>query len=236
MRLFRLFRLLDLMRLRSTPVTAASLADELGVSVRSVYRDIADLQAMGAPIRGEGGIGYVMERGYFLPSLRFETDELDAIILGLKLVAERAAPLLDGAAQRAAAKISSALVEAQRDSMVDSALEAGPHSTANGDGNVQLFATVRTAIAAKETLTIGYQNAVGRSSTREARPLGLTLFENDWLLTIWCEIAQDFRHLRLDRITSLNGSGKRFRIEKGKRFKDAIDLERSKLARQTLGS
>lgn len=236
MRLFRLFRLLDLMRLRSTPVTAASLADELGVSVRSVYRDIADLQAMGAPIRGEGGIGYVMERGYFLPSLRFETDELDAIILGLKLVAERAAPLLDGAAQRAAAKISSALGEAQRDSMVDSALEAGPHSTANGDGNVQLFATVRTAIAAKETLTIGYQNAVGRSSTREARPLGLTLFENDWLLTIWCEIAQDFRHLRLDRITSLNGSGKRFRIEKGKRFKDAIDLERSKLARQTLGS
>ena len=236
MRLFRLFRLLDLMRLRSTPVTAASLADELGVSVRSVYRDIADLQAMGAPIRGEGGIGYVMERGYFLPSLRFETDELDAIILGLKLVTERAAPLLDGAAQRAAAKISSALGEAQRDSMVDSALEAGPHSTANGDGNVQLFATVRTAIAAKETLTIGYQNAVGRSSTREARPLGLTLFENDWLLTIWCEIAQDFRHLRLDRITSLNGSGKRFRIEKGKRFKDAIDLERSKLARQTLGS
>lgn len=236
MRLFRLFRLLDLMRLRSTPVTAASLADELGVSARSVYRDIADLQTMGAPIRGGGGVGYVMERGYFLPSLRFETDELDAVILGLKLVAERAAPVLDGAAQRAAAKISSVLGEAQKDSMVDFALEAGPSSAVNGDGNALPFATVRAAIGARQTLTIGYQDAVGRSSTREARPLGLTLFENAWLLTVWCEIAQDFRHLRLDRITSLNRTGRRFRMEKGKRFKDAIDLERSKLALQTLGS
>lgn len=236
MRLFRLFRLLDLMRLRSTPVTAATLADKLSVSTRSIYRDIADLQAMGAPIRGEGGVGYVMERGYFLPSLRFETDELDAIILGLKLVTERAAPVLDGAAQRAAAKISSALGEEQKESMVDSALEAGPSSAANGDGNALPFAMVRAAIAAREKLTIGYKNAAGRSSTREARPLGLTLFENAWLLTIWCEVAQDFRHLRLDRITSLNRTGKRFRMEKGKRFKDAIDLERSKLALQTLGS
>lgn len=235
MRLFRLFRLLDLMRLRSTPVTAAALADELGVSVRSVYRDIADLQAMGALIRGEGGIGYVMERGYFLPSLRFETDELDAIILGLKLVAERAAPMLDGAAQRAAAKVSSALGEAQKDGMVDSALEVGPSRTLNGDGGYLPFATVRAAIAAREMLTIDYRNAAGRSSTREARPLGLTLFDNAWLLTIWYETAQDFRHLRLDRITSLNRSGKRFRLERGKCFKDAVDLERTKIARQTLG-
>lgn len=233
MRLFRLFRLLDLMRLRSTPVTAASLAEELGVSIRSVYRDLADLQTMGAPIRGEGGIGYVMERGYFLPSLHFETDELDAIILGLKLVAERAAPVLDGAAQRAAAKISSSLGDAQKESMINPALEAGPSGSINGDALP--FATLRNAIAARETLTLGYQNAVGRSSTRQARPLGLTLFENAWILTIWCESARDFRHLRLDRITSLHRTGQRFRMEKGKRFKDAIDLERSKLVQQRMG-
>lgn len=233
MRLFRLFRLLDLMRLRSTPVTAASLAEELGVSARSIYRDISDLQAMGAPIRGEGGIGYVMERGYFLPSLRFEADELDAIVLGLRLVTERATPVLDGAAQRAAAKIFSALGEAQKESMVDTPLEAGPSRAANGDGNSLPFATVRAAIAVKELLTIGYQNAAGRSSTREARPLGLTLFEKAWLLTIWCETAQDFRHLRLDRITFLKGTGKRFRTEKGKRFRDVVDVERGKLALRT---
>lgn len=236
MRLFRLFRLLDLLRLRSTPVTAASLAEDLSVSIRSIYRDIADLQAMGAPIRGEGGVGYVMERGYFLPSLRFESDELDAVILALKLVSERAAPVLDGAARRAAAKVSSALGEAQKDSMVESPLEAGPSRVVNSDGNSLPFATVRAAIAAKDVLTIDYQDAVGRCSTREARPLGLTLFENAWLLTIWCETAQDFRHLRLDRITSLKRTGKRFRMEKGKRFKDAVDLERSKLALQTLRS
>ncbi|MBL8908822.1 MAG: YafY family transcriptional regulator [Rhizobiales bacterium] len=236
MRLFRLFRLLDLMRLRSTPVTATALATELSVSVRSIYRDIADLQAMGAPIRGEGGIGYVMERGYFLPSLRFETDELDAIVLGLKLVSERAAPALGGAAQRAAAKLSSVLGEAQKDSMADSALEAGPSRASNRDGGSLPFARLRAAIAAKEMLTIDYRNASGRFSTREARPLGLTLFENAWLLTIWCETAQDFRHLRLDRIISLSGTGKRFRAEKGKRFKDALDLERSKLGQRSLGT
>ena len=120
--------------------------------------------------------------------------------------------------------------------MIDSALEAGPPSAMNGDGNALPFATIRAAIAARETLTIGYQNAAGRSSIREARPLGLTLFENAWLVTIWCEIAQDFRHLRLDRITSLNRTGKRFRMQMGKRFKDAIDLERSKLALQALGN
>lgn len=230
MRLFRLFRLLDVMRLRTTPATAASLSVELGVSVRSIYRDIADLQAMGAPLRGEGGIGYVMERGYFLPSLRFEDDELDAIVLGLKLVSERAAHVLDGAAQRAAAKISSALGETQRERMIDPALEAGPVQTVPSDGNPPTFVTLRAAIAAKDVLTIGYRNSEGRPSIRDARPLGLTLFETAWLLTIWCETAQGFRHLRLDRITSIAHTGMRFRTERGKRFRDAVDLERGKPA------
>ena len=229
MRLFRLFRLLDFMRLRSTPVTAASLAADLRVSVRSIYRDIADLQAMGAPIRGEGGLGYVMEKGYFLPSLRFESDELDALILGLKLVSERAGPVLDRAAERAAAKISSVLGDAQKDNMIEPALEAGPSRQMNSDGNSSTFATLRRAIACKEILTVGYRNSEGRPSTREARPLGLTLFENAWLVTIWCETAQDFRHLRLDRITFTTSTGKRFRAEKGKRFKDAVERERSNM-------
>jgi predicted DNA-binding transcriptional regulator YafY len=236
MRLFRLFRLLDFLRLRSTPVTATSLAEELGVSVRTIYRDISDLQAMRAPIRGEGGIGYVMERGYFLPSLRFETDELDAIILGLKLVSQRAAPVLDGAARRAASKISSALGETQKESMIDAPLAAGPGSVPFGDTGSQAYSILRSAIASKELLCVGYRNAEGRASTREARPLGLTLFENAWLLTIWCETAQDFRHLRLDRIEFVEGTGRVFRIEKGKRFKDALVLEQSKLALRTQGA
>lgn len=230
MRLFRLFRLIDLMRLRTTPATAASLSAELGVSVRTIYRDIVDLQAMGAPLRGEGGTGYVMERGYFLPSLRFEDDELDAIVLGLKLVSERVGPSLDGAASRAAAKISSALGETQKERMFEPALEAGPSPELPDNGSPTNFRALRTAIAAKDVLTIGYRDAAGRCSIRDARPLGLTLFESAWLFTIWCETAQDFRHLRLDRITSVEATGRRFRAERGKRFQDAVDIERRRQA------
>ena len=82
MRLFRLFQLMDQFRARKAPVTARELAELTGISVRSVYRDIADLQGMGAPIRGEGGIGYVLERGYFMPSLRFDPEELEVVALG----------------------------------------------------------------------------------------------------------------------------------------------------------
>lgn len=144
--------------------------------------------------------------------------------LGLRLVTERATPVLDGAARRAAAKISSAPGEAQKESMVDTPLEAGPSRAATGDGNSLPFATVLAAIAVKELLTIGYQNSAGRSSTREARPLGLTLFEKAWLLTIRCQTTQDFRHRRLDRITFLKGTGNRFRTEKGKRFRTWLTL------------
>lgn len=230
MRLFRLFRLLDLMRLRATPVSAQALSADLGVSVRSIYRDIADLQSMGAPIRGEGGVGYVMERGYFLPPLSFEPDELDAMVLGLKLVAERSTPALDKAAQRAAAKIASSIGEANKREVIDRPLEAGPSRAASAVRDTALFATLRKAIARSEVLRIGYQNAAGKSSTRLARPLGLTVFDDTWLFTIWCETAEDFRHLRLDRIRSVELTEKRFRPEKGKRFKDALAIEREKLS------
>lgn len=230
MRLFRLFRLLDLLRLRTTPVVASTLAAELGVSVRSIYRDVADLQSLGAPIRGEGGIGYVMERGYFLPSLRFDPDELDAIVLGLRLVAERATPTLDRAARRAVAKIASAIGEAGRDGMADLPLEAAPSRAAEAVRDTGLFATLRDAIANARKLRIDYENAAGQRSTRLARPLGLTVFDETWLFTIWCERSEDFRHLRVDRIVSALPTGERFRHEKGKRFKDAIALERQKRA------
>lgn len=230
MRLFRLFRLLDLMRLRTTPVTARALAAELGVSVRSIYRDLSDLQSMGAPIRGEGGIGYVLERGYFLPSLGFDPDEVDAIVLGLKLIEERSAPALGKAAKRAAAKISSAVGESNKQEMLDHPLEAGPSRSVSTLRNEELFVTLRNAIARNQVLSICYQNAEGIRSDRLAHALGLTVFDDTWLFTIWCRTAQDFRHLRLDRISKVEPTGERFRPEKGKRFKDAIAIEREKLS------
>jgi predicted DNA-binding transcriptional regulator YafY len=103
MRLFRLFRLLDKLRVRTQPITALELSGLMGVSLRTIYRDIADLQSLGAPIRGEGGIGFVMEKGFFLPSLNFESDELEALALGAKLVAARTG---DGAHRRRSLPLS----------------------------------------------------------------------------------------------------------------------------------
>jgi predicted DNA-binding transcriptional regulator YafY len=228
MRLFRLFRLLDQLRVRTTPVPARELAVVMGVSIRSIYRDIADLQAMGAPIRGEGGLGYVMDRGYFLPSLGFDPEELDALALGLRLVSERSSSRLAAAATRAAAKVASAIGDHAREDLLATPLEAGPSAAGVQAKAGPIYDHLRVAIRRRDLLRIDYVALSGERSSRLARPLGLTAF--DELLTIWCETAQDFRHLRLDRIEGCDATGQTFRDERGKRFADAIREERAKLA------
>lgn len=221
MRLFRLFRLLDEFRLRHYPVTAQSLADDMGVSLRTLYRDIADLQALGAPIRGEGGVGYVMSPGYFLPSLRLDEEELQAIALGVRLVAARADQRLAEAAVRATAKIASTLNEEARRAFLDSPVGSGPSAA----GKVPYLEVLREAIRQRKVLKVGYTSLSGKSSVRSCRPLGLTVFDTVWLLTIWCETAEDFRHLRVDRIDELSETGDHYRDESGKRFIDCLSRE-----------
>jgi predicted DNA-binding transcriptional regulator YafY len=221
MRLFRLFRLLDELRLRRTPVTARELARATDVSVRTLYRDIADLQSMGAPIRGEGGIGYVLDPGYFMPALRFDEEELTALGLGMRLVAARSDPALADAARRAAAKIASGTDGDARESFVTCPFEAGPSEIAAAPHLLAL----RRAVRRRAVLEIDYTSLSEQRSTRRARPLGLTAFDNAWLLTIWCETAQDFRHLRVDRIKAMRELGVRFRDERGRRFVDCLARE-----------
>lgn len=221
MRLFRLFQLLDELRLRRTPVTARTLAQSMGVSLRTLYRDIADLQAMGAPIRGEGGIGYVMEPGYFMPSLSFDEEELSALAIGMRLAAARGDSVISDAARRAAGKIASALDAPTRRTFLESPLEAGPGDAAN----VPYLKALRHAIRHRQVLEVAYTSVAGKTSTRRVRPLGLTVFDAVWLLTIWCETANDFRHLRVDRINALQETGDRFRDERGKRFSDCLARE-----------
>lgn len=228
MRLFRLFSLMDHFRSRLQPATARELGLLLGVSVRTVYRDIADLQAMGAPIRGEGGIGYVMERGYFMPSLRFDTDELEAIALGMRLVAERGGSQLAEAAGRVSAKIASSVGDTARETMIKTPLEAGPSSTGFSPEDRARHDRLRVAIRDRHRLRIDYVSRNGQASSRLARPLGLTAFDGSWLLTIWCEQAGDFRHLRVDLIRTAEPTGKTFRDEAGKRFADVLQRERHK--------
>lgn len=221
MRLFRLFQLLDELRLRRSAIPARTLAQSMGVSLRTLYRDIADLQAMGAPIRGEGGVGYVIEPGYFMPSLRLDNDELSALALGLRLVAARTDPGMSEAARRAAAKIASAVGEGARREFLDSSFEAGPSDAAN----TPHLEVLRDALRQRNVLEIDYKSLAGRCSTRFARPLGLTVFDSVWLLTVWCETARDFRHLRVDLISDVRVTSQQFRDERGRRFSDCLERE-----------
>jgi predicted DNA-binding transcriptional regulator YafY len=217
MRLFRLLSMLDALRLRHGPVTARQIAGDCGVSLRTAYRDIADLQAMGAPIRGEGGVGYVLEPGYFLPPLGLDAEELEALALGAGLVAERGDRALAMAASRAMAKIAGASHADRRPALSDPAIGAGPQASPLPAPHL---AAMRQAIRTRHFAEIDYLALNGAQSTRRARPLGLTLFERAWLLTIWCETAADFRHLRADRITRFQPLAQAFRPETGKRLSD----------------
>jgi predicted DNA-binding transcriptional regulator YafY len=217
MRLYRLLSLLDALRLRRGPVTARQIAADCGISLRTAYRDIADLQAMGAPIRGEGGVGYVLEPGYFLPPLGLDSEELEALAFGAGLVAARGDGALAAAAERALAKIAGASPVERRAALTDPAIGAGPTAT---PVSVPDLTAIRRAIRDRQFAEIDYQALSGQTTRRRARPLGLTVFDHAWLLTIWCETAQDFRHLRADRITRFQPLPDRFRPESGKRLSD----------------
>jgi len=222
MRILRLFAILDRLRVRKHPITAALLAETLDVSIRTIYRDMATLQAMGAPIRGEGGVGYQIEKGYFLPPLHFDPDELDAIILGMGLVAARGdAPLAD-AAHRASAKINAVLSDDHKETYSNSPLLAYSGQIETDGTSIDFLSPLRAALRERQRLCISYQSLKGQKSTRRIRPLGLTVFDHVWLLTAWCESRSDFRNFRVDRLKSIEKTGEVFRREAGKEFNDYL--------------
>ena len=187
-------------------MTAAQLADELEISLRTVYRDIATLIAQGAPIEGEAGLGYVLNSGFFLPPLMFGEDEVDALILGLRLVAERGDPALERAAGDALAKITAVLPEEMEDVAATSGLLAGPGV---GAGSPHLT-LIRQAMRAEERLRLHYTDKKGSATERTVWPVALGFFEAAEVLAAWCETRRDFRHFRLDRIAAAERSGQRY--------------------------
>ena len=218
MRAARLFALLDRLRLNSRPISARELAEHTGVTERTIYRDMASLQAMGAPIRGEGGVGYQLERGYFLPPLHFDRDELDAIAIGMRLVAARGDNALVEAARQVAAKIETVLPDGDKSAVRDTRILAWSSSA----GMQPCLAPLREAIRLRRKLSIDYLDLKGSRSRRQLRPLGLTAFDAVWLLTAWCETKDSFRNFRVDRIELVKTSRQRFAPESGKEFKDYL--------------
>lgn len=190
----RLLDLLQALRRRRRPVAAARLAAELGVSERTIYRDIATLVGQGAAIEGEAGLGYVLRPGFVLPPLMFSDEEIEALVLGLRFVALRGDASLRVAAADVLAKVTDVLPAALREKADDSGLLAVPMAPAP----LADLSGLRRAIRTERRLHIAY--ADGRASTRTIWPIALAYFERTRILAAWCETRQDFRHFRTDRI------------------------------------
>ncbi|MGX1496032.1 putative DNA-binding transcriptional regulator YafY [Labrenzia sp. MBR-25] len=218
MRTIRLFSILDALRSRRSAVPAAMLADMLGVTERTIYRDMATLKAMGAPIRGEGGVGYILERGYFLPPMQFDPNELDVILLGIRMVKARGDAAMRETAERVLGKLGAVLSEGER-SLNRPLLAVGKASSALGQ---DALSPLRDAIRKRRKVQLSYADMQERVSDRLTRPLGLTAFESVWVLTAWCEMRGGFRNFRLDRIRSYKVTETRFPMEPGKEFQDYL--------------
>jgi predicted DNA-binding transcriptional regulator YafY len=193
----RLFQLVQLLRARRS-ATGRQLAEELRVSTRTVYRDIADLQGSGVPIQGEAGVGYRLERGFELPPLTFTSEELEGLVLGARIVAAWGDPELAAAVGSAMTRIEAVLPEGLRHVLLDTALFAPDFPRTASMANE--VATLRRAIAERRVLALHYTRADGETSEREVRPLGLYFWGNRWTLAAWCELRNDYRSFRPDRM------------------------------------
>ncbi len=196
----RLLDLIQILRRHRRPVSGHVLAGELGVSLRTLYRDIATLQAQGASIEGEPGIGYVLKPGFMLPPLMFSEDEIEAMVLGSRWVSKRADPRLALAAGNALAKIAAVLPPDLREDLDSSTLLVGTSSAETPGVDLAL---VRAAIRRERKLSFAYTDAAGAASQRTVWPFALGFFEKVRMLVAWCETRQDFRHFRTERITDL---------------------------------
>ena len=204
----RLLDLIQMLRRHRRPVSGAALAEELGVSLRTIYRDIQSLLATGAPIEGEAGVGFILRAGYTLPPLMFNDEEVEALVLGSRLVAEEADPRLARAALDALAKIAAVLPGDRRDDIAALGLLSGPRRPAAPDG-VDL-ARVRTAIRGERKLWIAYGDEQGQQSERWIWPIALTFYDRRRVLAAWCELRGGFRHFRTDRIAALTETDERY--------------------------
>ena len=204
----RLFAIIDSLRRRRRPVTAEALAEEQGVSVRTLYRDIQALIALGAPIEGEAGVGYVLRAGFFLPPLMFTADELEALVLGARWVEGGQ----DGALSRAAGLALAKIAAASPDPLKQRIDEAGlwPVNSRWRESNAPLLATVRDAMRAEKTLHIDYADEKGTATERAIWPAALAYFEDKQIIAAWCLLRQDFRSFRIDRIGAARIGEERF--------------------------
>ncbi len=204
----RLLQLLETLRGHRHPVSADALATQLGVSPRTLYRDIATLREQGAHIDGEAGVGYVLRPGFTLPPLMFGEEEIEALVLGASWVALQADPELAQAARNALQRISATLPQRLRLAVETSGMLV-PRS-AHATTPEPWLPVLRSAIRAEEKLLMDYRDADGQATCRTVWPFAMAFFQTSRVLVAWCELRQDFRHFRADRVDCLRTTGERY--------------------------
>jgi predicted DNA-binding transcriptional regulator YafY len=227
----RLFGLLQELRTRPAPITAAHLAEALEVSKRTIYRDIDSLKASGALIDGAAGFGYTLTEDPMLPPLKFTEEETEAIILGLSSVGEIADPALATAANEARAKIVAAMPDTMRaraQHAVSTAKNFRERPTPGVDP-----AGLRAAAWQERVLAISYVDAKGDLTEREVWPLSISYLDESDLLIAWCALRQDHRGFRLDRIVEARETGASFRPHRASKYREF--LEKLRLEREAGG-
>ncbi|MFN8896304.1 MAG: helix-turn-helix transcriptional regulator [Betaproteobacteria bacterium] len=216
----RLFDLVQRLRARRGATTAERLASALEVSVRTVYRDIADLQARGVPIEGEAGVGYRLRPGYTLPPLMFTPAEAQALVAAVRIAQPRLDAALAAEAEQALGKLVAVLpadARAAAESLALFAPDAGI-----GDAHRATLQALREAVASHRVVALEYADAGGRPSRRRERPLGCFFWGSVWTLAAWCEWRQAFRAFRIDRVRGMQVLDETFRPEPGRTLADLL--------------
>ncbi|MCQ4249021.1 YafY family transcriptional regulator [Pseudomonas stutzeri] len=213
----RLFQIVQFLRSRRL-TTAQWLAERLQVSVRTIYRDIQDLSLSGVPLEGEAGVGYVLRQPMDLPPLMFEREEIEALVVGARMVNAWADPDLQRAAESALAKIHSVLPTTLRDELNGNRLFAPEVNTYP----VHWLGQLRQAIRQRRKLQLGYRDESGQATLRRIWPLGLFFWGQTWTLCSWCELRNDFRNFRIDRVDSLAELDETFQTDPGQRLEDYL--------------
>ncbi|MEO6967692.1 MAG: YafY family protein [Rhodanobacteraceae bacterium] len=203
----RLFLVINALQGRGTALTARRLAQTLGVSLRTVYRDVADLQLSGVPIEGEAGVGYVLRKGSDIPPLMFTSEELESLVVGTRFVRAFGGSRLAAGADAALLKIKAVLPEDLRRRALRSRIFAPARWYETKSG---LIDRLHAAIEWHQVLRLDYRDGAGRESAREIEPLCLAFWGGVWTLGAWCRLRADFRNFRPDRLAAFAATGEVF--------------------------
>jgi len=216
----RLFQIVSVLRRRRTAVTAKQIAERLHVSERTIYRDIRDLILAGTPIDGEAGVGYRIRPGYDLPPLMFDREEIQALVLGARIVRRFGDAGLARASDSILSKVAAVIPKELEPLLAETRLFVPMMLTGAQSGDALFVA--REALVGRRKLRLDYADEKGDSTERTVRPLGVFFWGRKWTLSAWCELRNDFRDFRLDRVRQATMLDETFEEEPGRTLRDLL--------------